>query len=64
MYKRKGERQSGDKVGGTDLEFVTVALSTVYSYNDEETLRAVQPQILLHGFDEPSPALNEQGLTS
>jgi hypothetical protein len=36
MYKRKGERQSGDKVGGTDLEFVTVALSTEYSYSDEE----------------------------
>jgi hypothetical protein len=34
----------------------------VYSYNDEETLRAAQPQILLHGFDELSPALNEQGL--
>ena len=36
-YIRAGNNAHGCKVGGTDLEIVTVALSTEHSYNDEET---------------------------
>ena len=61
-YIRAGNNAHGCKVGGTDLEVVTVALSTEHSYNDEETLRAAQPKILIRGFDELLPALKRQGL--
>ena len=56
-YIRAGNNAHGCKVGGTDLEIVTVALSTEHSYNDEETLRAAQPKILIRSFDELLPAL-------
>ncbi|MBI2230757.1 MAG: hypothetical protein HYU46_16870, partial [Deltaproteobacteria bacterium] len=52
------------KVGGTDLEVVTVALSTEHSYNDEETLRAARPTILTSNFTELLPALKERGWMS
>jgi phosphoglycolate phosphatase-like HAD superfamily hydrolase len=61
-YIRAGNNAHGCKVGGTDLEVVTVALSTEHSYNDEETLRAAQPKILIRSLDELLPALKEQGL--
>jgi len=61
-YIRAGNNAHGCKVGGTDLEVVTVALSTEHSYNDEETLRAAQPIILIRSFAEILPALKEQGL--
>jgi phosphoglycolate phosphatase-like HAD superfamily hydrolase len=61
-YIRAGNNASGCKVGGTDLEVVTVALATAHSYNDEETLRAAQPKILIRSFAELLPALKEQGL--
>ena len=60
-YIRAGNNTHGCKVGDTDLEVVTVALSTGHSYNDEETLRAAQPKILVHHFNELLPALKEQG---
>src|SRR4030095_6600897 len=59
-YIRAGNNAHGCKVGGTDLEVVTVALSTEHSYNDEETLRAAHPSILIRSFDEFLPALKEQ----
>jgi phosphoglycolate phosphatase-like HAD superfamily hydrolase len=61
-YVRAGNNAHGCKVGGTDLEVVTVALSTEHSYNDEETLRAAHPSILIRSFDELLPALKEQRL--
>ena len=61
-YIRAGNNAHGCKVGGSDLEVVTVALSTEHSYNDEETLRAAHPSILIRSFDELLPALNEQSL--
>ena len=61
-YIRAGNNAHGCKVGGTDLEIVTVAFSTEHSYNDEETLRAAPPRILIHSFDELLPALKEHSL--
>jgi phosphoglycolate phosphatase-like HAD superfamily hydrolase len=61
-YIRAGNNAHGCKVGGTDLEVVTVALSTEHSYNDEETLRAAQPKMLIHRFEELLPALKQQRL--
>ena len=63
-YIRAGNNAHGCKVGGTDLEIVTVAFSTEHSYNDEETLRAAQPGILIHSFDELLPALKQQSLVN
>jgi phosphoglycolate phosphatase-like HAD superfamily hydrolase len=60
-YIRAGNNTHGCKVGDTDLEVVTVALSTEHSYNDEETLRAARPKILVRHFNELLPALKEQG---
>ena len=59
-YIRAGNNAHGCKVGGTDLEVVTVALSTEHSYNDEETLRAARPKILIRSVAELLPALKEQ----
>ena len=61
-YIRAGNNAHGCKVGGTDLEIVTVALSTEHSYNDEETLRAAHPKMLIRSFDELLPALKKQSL--
>ena len=56
-YLRAGNNADGCLVGGTELEVVTVALSTEHSYNDEATLRAAGPKILIHNFDEFLPSL-------
>jgi phosphoglycolate phosphatase-like HAD superfamily hydrolase len=58
-YVRAGNNANGCKVGQTELEVVTVALSTEHSYNDEETLRAARPQFLIRGYRELLPALSE-----
>jgi phosphoglycolate phosphatase-like HAD superfamily hydrolase len=58
-YIRAGNNTNGCKVGETELEVVTVALSTEHSYNDEETLRAARPQIVIHGYGELLPALRD-----
>jgi len=63
-YIRAGNNAHGCKVGGSDLEMFTVALSTEHAYNDEETLRAAAPRILIRSFAELLPALKEQGLVS
>ena len=60
-YIRAGNNAHGCKVGGTDLEVVTVALSTEHSYNDEVTLQAAQPKVLIRSFAELLPALKQQG---
>jgi phosphoglycolate phosphatase-like HAD superfamily hydrolase len=60
-YLRAGNNAHGCKVGGTELEVVTVAFSAEPSYNDEETLRAAQPKVLIRRLDELMPTLKEQG---
>jgi phosphoglycolate phosphatase-like HAD superfamily hydrolase len=59
-YIRAGNNAHGCKVGGADLEVATVALSTEHSYNDEETLRAAHPSILIRSFEELLPALKDR----
>jgi len=61
-YIRAGNNANGCKVADTHLEVCTVALSTEHSYNDEETLAATEPRILIHRFDELLPRLKEEGL--
>jgi phosphoglycolate phosphatase-like HAD superfamily hydrolase len=61
-YIRAGTNVHGCKVGSSHLEVVTVALSTEHSYNDEETLRAVQPKVFIRSFKELLPALKQHGL--
>ena len=63
-YIRAGNNADGCKVGGTELEVVTVALSTEHSYNDEETLRAAQPKLLIRSLTELVQALKEQRLVN
>jgi phosphoglycolate phosphatase-like HAD superfamily hydrolase len=63
-YVRAGNNTDGCKVTGTELEVVTVALATGYSYNDEETLAAAKPNILIHSFDELLPRLRERNYLS
>lgn len=60
-YIRAGNNVDGCKVAGNHLEVVTVALSNGYSYNDEETLRAAGPNLLIHSHDELLPSLKERG---
>jgi phosphoglycolate phosphatase-like HAD superfamily hydrolase len=63
-YIRAGNNTDGCKVMDTRLEVVTVALATEYSYNDEETLTAAKPTLLIHGFDELLPRLRERNYLS
>jgi phosphoglycolate phosphatase-like HAD superfamily hydrolase len=58
-YVRAGNNADGCKVGDTELELVTVALSNEHSYNDEETLTAAHPKLLIHHYDELLPALGD-----
>jgi phosphoglycolate phosphatase-like HAD superfamily hydrolase len=60
-YIRAGNNAHGCKVGNTELEVCTVALSTEHAYNDEDTLRAAQPKVLIRSFAELLPALKKQG---
>jgi phosphoglycolate phosphatase-like HAD superfamily hydrolase len=61
-YIRAGNNVDGCKVAGNHLEVVTIALSNGYSYNDEETLIAAKPKILIHSQDELLPTLKKNGL--
>ena len=58
-YLKAANNAHGCKVGATYLEVVPIALSTVHSYNDQDTLAAAQPKAIIHGFDELLPALRE-----
>jgi len=61
-YIRAGNNAHGCKVGGSELEVITVALSNQYSYNDEETLAAAKPHMPIQSYAELLPALKEHGL--
>jgi phosphoglycolate phosphatase-like HAD superfamily hydrolase len=61
-YIRAGNNVDGCKVAGNHLEVVTIALSNGYSYNDEETLMAAKPNMLIHSQDQLLPLLKENGL--
>jgi len=61
-YIRAGNNAHGCKVGDSELEVVTVALSTEHAYNDEETLQAAVPRVHIRSFAELLPALRKQGV--
>jgi phosphoglycolate phosphatase-like HAD superfamily hydrolase len=61
-YVRAGNNASGCKVGDTELEVFTVALSSEHAYNDEDTLAAAKPNCLIHRFDELLPQLTRSGI--
>lgn len=61
-YIRAGNNAHGCKVADTNLEVYTVALATEQSYNDEETLAAAKPNIIIRSFDELLPRLKDQTL--
>jgi phosphoglycolate phosphatase-like HAD superfamily hydrolase len=58
-YIKAGRNAHGCKVGDTYLEVIPIALATEHSYNDEETLTAAQPAMLIHSFDELVPAVEK-----
>lgn len=60
-YIRAGNNADGCKVGGTELEVDTVAIANEYSYNDEETLAAAKPGLLIRDFGELLPAAAQRG---
>ena len=59
-YIKAGNNLESLILGGSRLEAFSVALATDYSYNDEETLHAAQPKLLIHSLDELLPRLREQ----
>ncbi|MGE5301780.1 MAG: HAD family hydrolase [Alphaproteobacteria bacterium] len=60
-YIRAGNNADGCKVGGTELEVITIALASGYSYNDRETLAAAKPKMLIQSFDDLLPQLKQRG---
>ena len=61
-YIRAGNNLEFAQVAGNDLSLFTVALATEYSYNDEETLAAAKPKLLIKSLDELIPKLREAGV--
>ena len=61
-YIRAGNNADGCKVGDSELEVVTVALSTEHSYNDEDTLRAAGATMLIHSYNQLLPSLADLNL--
>ncbi len=61
-FIRAGNNVHGCRVANTELEVHTIALSTRYSYNDEETLLAAKPMTLIRSFDELLPELQARGI--
>jgi len=61
-YIKAGNNLEVCAVGRGRLEVFTVALATDYSYNDEATLLAAGPKILIHDLAELIPRLKERGL--
>ncbi len=61
-YIRAGNNLAQLRVGASELRVFTVALATEYSYNDEATLAAAQPRMLIHSLGELLPKLKSHGL--
>jgi phosphoglycolate phosphatase-like HAD superfamily hydrolase len=61
-YIRAGNNLERLKLVGKELEVFTVALATEHSYNDEETLAAAQPKMMIRGLPELMVRLRERGL--
>jgi phosphoglycolate phosphatase-like HAD superfamily hydrolase len=61
-YIRAGNNLARLKVAGKELEVLTVALATECSYNDEETLAAANPTIMIRALAELLPALKARDL--
>src|ERR1051325_1349603 len=55
-YIRAGNNANGCKVGANELEVLTVAVATEYSYNDEQTLRSADAKIVIRSYSELLPA--------
>lgn len=61
-YIKAGNNLARLAVAGKRLEVFTVALATEHSYNDEVTLTAAKPKMMIHRLDELLPGLRERGL--
>jgi phosphoglycolate phosphatase-like HAD superfamily hydrolase len=61
-YIRAGNNLERLAVAGKQLEVFTVALATEDSYNDEETLAAAKPKMIVHSLQELTPSLRDRGL--
>jgi phosphoglycolate phosphatase-like HAD superfamily hydrolase len=61
-YIKAGNNLERLMLGPRLLEVFTVALATEHSYNDEETLLAADPKMLIHGLHELLPGLKAHGL--
>jgi phosphoglycolate phosphatase-like HAD superfamily hydrolase len=61
-YIKAGNNLERLGVAGKRLEVFTVALATEHSYNDEETLAAAKPKILIRNLRELMPSLKDHGL--
>ena len=61
-YIKAGNNLERCAVVGKQLEVFTVALATELSYNDEATLLAAKPKMLIRDLRELTPALKGRGL--
>ena len=61
-YLRAGNNLEFAQVAGNDLSVFTVALATEHSYNDQETLAAAKPKLMIRSLGELIPKLREAGL--
>jgi hypothetical protein len=61
-YIKAGNNLERLAVAGKRLEVFTVALATEHSYNDEETLAAAKPKMMIHRLDELLTGLRERVL--
>lgn len=60
-YIKAGNNLERLALVGSCLEVHTVALATDYSYNDEETLQAAKPKLLVHSLEELMPKFRGHG---
>jgi phosphoglycolate phosphatase-like HAD superfamily hydrolase len=61
-YIRAGNNLERLAVAGKQLEVFTIALATEHSYNDQETLAAAKPKMIVHSLQELTPSLRDRGL--
>jgi phosphoglycolate phosphatase-like HAD superfamily hydrolase len=61
-YIKAGNNLEQLRVGAKRLEVFTVALATEHSYNDEDTLAAARPKMMIRDLRELISGLRDQGL--